>query len=135
MRWLGVLGVVMLATSACALLPPPVPDGAYFPDTKEPRTKRLSDTLYRPAVARGDDAVTYSVAMLQTTTVNAVPAEEGIFYFSAGLADQNPEHLAALVAPEVAHEVLGHVGKRRTLSLGVSGGFAVVGFVVPGFGL
>jgi|SRR5262245_45373292 len=135
MRWLGVLGVVMLATSACALLPPPVPDGAYFPDTKEPRTKRLSETLYRAAVAAGDDPAHYSFAMLQTTKVIAVTHEEGIFYFSEGLADQNPEHVDALVAHEVAHEVLGHVGKRRTLSLGVSGGFAVVGFVVPGFGL
>jgi predicted Zn-dependent protease len=135
MRWLGVLGVVMLATSACAILPPPVPDSAYFPDTKDPRTKRLSETLYRAAVAAGDDPAHYSFAMVQTTKVVAVTHEEGIFYFSEGLADQSPAHVDALVAHEVAHEVLGHAGKRRALSLGVSGGFAVVGFIVPGLGL
>jgi len=135
MRWLGLLGVVMLATNACALLPPPVPDSAYFPDTKDPRTRRLSETLYRAAVAAGDDPAHYSFAMLQTAKIVALTHEEGIFYFSEGLADQSSANVDALVAREVAHEVLGHVGTRRAVSLGVSGGFAVVGFVVPGLGL
>src|SRR3989475_911993 len=135
MRWLGSLIVVILATSGCALLPAPVPDRAYFPDSKDPRTKCLSQTLYRAAVAAGDDPAHYSFAMLQTSKVVAVTHEEGIFYFSDGLADQSPAHVDALVAHEVAHEVLGHVGKRRVLSLGVSGGFTVIGFVVPGLGL
>ena len=135
MRWLGSLIVVILATSGCALLPAPVPDRAYFPDSKDPRTKCLSQTLYRAAVAAGDDPAHYSFAMLQTSKVVAVTYEEGIFYFSEGLADQSPAHVDALVAHQVAHEVLGHVGKRRVLSLGVSGGFTVIGFVVPGLGL
>ncbi|PYN00263.1 MAG: hypothetical protein DME08_04065, partial [Candidatus Rokuibacteriota bacterium] len=99
------------------------------------RTKCLSQTLYRAAVAAGDDPAHYSFAMLQTSKVVAVTYEEGIFYFSEGLADQSPAHVDALVAHQVAHEVLGHVGKRRVLSLGVSGGFTVIGFVVPGLGL
>src|SRR5438094_6926067 len=135
MRWLGSLIVVILATSGCALLPAPVPDRAYFPDSKDPRTKCLSQTLYRAAVAAGDDPAHYSFAMLQTSKVVAVTHEEGIFYFSDGLADQSPAHVDALVAHEVAHEVLGHVGKRRVLPLGVSGGFTVIGFIVPGLGL
>ena len=135
MRWLSFLFVVILATSGCALLPAPVPDRAYFPDSKDPRTKCLSQTLYRAAVAAGDDPAHYSFAMLQTSKVVAVTHEEGIFYFSEGLADQSPAHVDALVAHQVAHEVLGHVGKRRVLSLGVSGGFTVIGFVVPGLGL
>src|SRR5256885_1670621 len=135
MRWLGSLIVVILATSGGALLPAPVPDRAYFPDSKDPRTKCLSQTLYRAAVAAGDDPAHYSFAMLQTSKVVAVTHEEGIFYFSDGLADQSPAHVDALVAHEVAHEVLGHVGRRRVLSLGVSGGFTVIGFVVPGLGL
>ena len=130
MRWLGSLIVVILATSGCALLPAPVPDRAYFPDSKDPRTKCLSQTLYRAAVAAGDDPAHYSFAMLQTSKVVAVTHEEGIFYFSDGLADQSPAHVDALVAHEVAHEVLGHVGKRRVLSLGVSGGFTVMDFLV-----
>ncbi|PYO03193.1 MAG: hypothetical protein DMD91_01900 [Candidatus Rokuibacteriota bacterium] len=135
MRWTGLLVAVMLATSACALLPTPVPERAYFPDTTDPRTRLLSETLYRAAAAAGDDPTRYSFAMIQTGKVAAVTHEEGIFYFSEGLAAQTPACVDAFVAHEVAHEVLGHVGKRRALSLGVSGGFTVIGFIVPGLGL
>ena len=41
----------------------------------------------------------------------------------------------ALVAHEVAHELLGHRGQRRALSLSLSAGFTVLGVVVPGAGL
>jgi predicted Zn-dependent protease len=133
MRSIGLLVVVILATSACALVPPSVPKRAYYPDTADPRTKLLSESLYRAAVAAGDDPRRYSFAMLQTWKVTAVTADEGIFYFSEGLAAQTSAD--ALVAQEVAHEVLGHAGKRRALSLGVSGGFTAIGFVVPGLGL
>ena len=129
MRWTGLLVAVMLATSACALLPTPVPERAYSPDTTDPRTRLLSESLYR------DDPTRYAFAMIQTGKVAAVTHEEGIFYFSEGLAAQTPACVDAFVAHEVAHEVLGHVGKRRALSLGVSGGFTVIGFIVPGLGL
>jgi hypothetical protein len=39
------------------------------------------------------------------------------------------------VAHEVAHELLGHRGQRRTLSLGLSAGFTMLGVLVPGTGL
>ena len=135
MRSIGLLVVVILATSACALLPTPVPKRAYYPDTTDPRTRLLSESLYRAAVAAGDDPGRYSFAMLQTWKVTAVTADQGVFYFSDGLAVQTSAHVDALVAKEVAHEVLGHAGKRRALSLGVSGGFTAIGFVVPGLGL
>ena len=35
----------------------------------------------------------------------------------------------------MAHEVLEHAGKRRTLSLSVTAGFAVLGIAMPGLGL
>jgi Zn-dependent protease with chaperone function len=41
----------------------------------------------------------------------------------------------ALVAHEVAHEVLGHAGQRRALSLSLTAGFTVLGVVIPGAGL
>jgi len=135
MRWVVVLVVIVFTVSACAILPPPVPKRAYFPDPIDPRTKLLAESLYRAAVAAGDDPTRYSFAMLNTWKVTAVTAADGIFYFSEGLGAQAPAHIDAFVAHEVAHEVLGHVGKRRVLSLGVSGGFTALGFVVPGLGL
>jgi len=41
----------------------------------------------------------------------------------------------ALVAHEVAHELLGHRGQRRSLTLGLAAGFTVLGVVVRGTSL
>ena len=43
--------------------------------------------------------------------------------------------LDGVVAHEVAHEVLGHVGNRRKLSIALTSGFAVLGVAAPGAGL
>ena len=134
-RAASIAVVVALATSACAVLPPRVPNHAYYPDAANPHTKFLSESLYRAAVAAGDDPGRYSFAMVKASQITALTAGDGVFYFSEGLAAQAPAHVDAFVAHEVAHEVLGHNDKRRALSLGVSGGFAVLGFVVPGLGL
>ena len=50
-------------------------------------------------------------------------------------ARQPQPTIDALVAQKVAHEVLGHAGQRRTLSLSVTAGFVAVGIAVPGLGL
>ncbi len=121
--------VVLLA--ACSS----IPRGAYFPDPKTTRTTALAETLYRAAQAAGDDPVRYSFALLRSRKVVALSADETVFYLSEGLAVQPPAHVDALVAQAVAHEVLGHAGTRRRLSIGVSAGFTVLGFVVPGLGL
>src|SRR6058998_687680 len=84
MPWVVLLGVVLLATSACAVLPTPIPERAYYPDATGPHTKRLSETLYRAAVAAGDDPARYSFAMIQTSKVAAVPHREASFYSPKG---------------------------------------------------
>lgn len=122
-------------TSGCALLPPTPPDLAYYPSPREPRTITISHTLYRAAEAAGDDPARYSFALIQSSAVTAFAAEDATFYFSDGLARQPQRHLDALVAQKVAHEVLGHAGQRRILSLSISGGFALLGFFWPGLGL
>jgi Zn-dependent protease with chaperone function len=43
--------------------------------------------------------------------------------------------LEALIAHEVAHEVLDHVGTRRRMAVGMTTGFGAAGFFVPGVGL
>jgi Zn-dependent protease with chaperone function len=40
-----------------------------------------------------------------------------------------------VVAPEVTHEVLGHVGTRRKLSLSLTASFGALGLFAPGAGL
>jgi len=130
-RRLAWLLVVIMILAACATHP----DGAYYPQPKDPRTVTLSHTLYRAAQAAGDDPERYSFALIQTDAVTAFAADDATFYFSEGLARRPQADIGALVAQKVAHEVLGHAGARRTLSFSVTAGFAVLGVVLPGFGL
>src|SRR5262249_54844219 len=57
------------------------------------------------------------------------------FYFSDGFAKMPTPVLDAMVAHEVAHEVLDHVGTRRRMSVGMTGGFSIAGLFIPGTGL
>ena len=134
-RSLAVLVMLSLLTAGCALLPPSHPDLTYYPSPRDPGTIKISRTLYRAAQAAGDDPDRYSFALIQTTTVTSFAADAATFYFSDGLARLPQRHVDALVAQKVAHEILGHTGKRRTLSLSLSAGFAVLGLFMPGLGL
>ena len=126
-----VVLVVALALGACASHP----EGAYYPTPQKPETLAISHTLHRAAVAAGEDPTHYSFALIKTDAITALAAEEATFYFSEGLARQPQRVIDALVAQKVAHEVLGHAGKRRTLSLSVTVGFTALGIAVPGLGL
>ncbi len=126
---LAVALVVVLTGCATA------PDGAYFPEPSS-RTTAVANALYRAAQAAGDDPARYSFALVKTSDVTAFSGDEdATFYFSDGLASLPRAHVDALVAREVAHEVLGHAGQRRALSLGIMGTFTVAGFIVPGLSL
>jgi predicted Zn-dependent protease len=130
-RALSLLLVTALA-SGCASA---APERAYFPSPSDPKTAALAQALWRAAVAAGDDPARYSFAMLGSRDVSAWTADDATFYFSEGLAARPAAVIDALVAHEVAHEVLGHAGRRRTLALSLGAGFTVAGVVVPGLGL
>jgi Zn-dependent protease with chaperone function len=134
-RSLALLVGLTLVTTGCALIPPSHPDLAYYPSPRDPGTIRISRTLYRAAQAAGDNPTHYSFALIQTTAVTSFATDDATFYFSDGLARLPQRHVDALVAQKVAHEILGHAGKRRTLSLSLTAGFAVIGLFMPGFGL
>jgi Zn-dependent protease with chaperone function len=127
--------LLLVCASGCALIPPTHPERAYYPSPQEPRSLTISYTLYRAAQASGDDPARYSFAFIQTTAVTAFAAEDATFYFSDGLARQTQRCIDAIVAQKVAHEILGHAGQRRTLTLGLTAGFAVLGLIAPGLGL
>lgn len=134
LRSLALVALLTLATG-CALIPPSHPDLAYYPSPRDPAAIRICNTLHRAAQAAGDDPTRYSFALIRTTTVTSFAADDATFYFSDGLARLPQRHVDALVAQKVAHEILGHTGKRRTLSLSITVGFAVLGLLVPGGGL
>jgi Zn-dependent protease with chaperone function len=134
LRSLALVSVLTLATG-CALIPPSRPDLAYYPSPRDPGTIKISHTLYRAAQAVGDDPDYYSFALIQTNIVTSFVGSDATFYFSDGLARLPQRHVDALVAQKVAHEILGHTGKQRMLSLSITAGFAVLGIFVPGGGL
>ena len=124
-----VLAVALLAGCASA------PHGAYFPPPANPATVRVADILYRAAVAAGDDPERYSFAFVESRVATAYSDEEVVFYFTDGLMRMPLDVIEAVVAHEVAHEVLGHIGDRRRLSLSIFAGFTLLGMVAPGVGL
>jgi Zn-dependent protease with chaperone function len=128
----ALLLVVLLVTlTGCAT----APDGAYFPEPSS-RTTAVASALYRAAQAAGDDPTRYSFALIKTRDISAFSGEEdATFYFSDGLAALPGAAIDALVAREVAHEVLGHAGHRRALSMGITGTFIVLGIIVPGLSM
>jgi Zn-dependent protease with chaperone function len=95
----------------------------------------MAATLHRAALAAGDDPERYSFAFVKSRTAAAYSDEEATFYMTDGLMRLDRTVIDAVVAHEVAHEVLGHVGARRTLSLSLSAGFGAVGILAPGVGL
>ena len=131
MRAVTVLLVVSLGAGCVSTHP----ERAYYASPSSPHSALLSQTLYRAARTTGDDPARYSFAMIRTRDVSAYAADDAVFYFSEGLANQPPAHVDALVAHEVAHELLGHAGRRAALSLSLSAGFTVLGVVIPGASL
>jgi Zn-dependent protease with chaperone function len=126
--WLALL---LLATGACAS----VPDRAYYPDPAARETRVLAEALWRAAKAASDDPGDYSFAMIRSNHVGAYTVEDATFYFTQGLARQPATVVDALVAHEVAHELLGHIGQRRALALSLGAGFTVLGIALPGTSL
>jgi len=133
MKTRAVAATLTLAVllSGCAAVPP----GAYYPLPSDPATARVAHVLHRAAVAAGDDPARYGFAFVKTPMAAAFSDEDAIFYFTEGLATLPQLIVEAVVAHEVAHEVLGHIGTRRALALSITAGFSLLGIVAPGVSL
>ena len=120
-----------LLLSACAS----APEGTYYASPTDPTTVRMARLLHRAAIAGGDDPKRYGFAFINSPTAAAYSDEDATFYFTDGLMRQPAAVIEAVVAHEVAHEVLGHVGTRRKLSLSLTASFGALGIFAPGVGL
>ncbi len=124
---LTLCGAIVL--TACGLT---FPKGAYEPKPFTAQYQRLSRSLAQAAIAVGEQPDRYKFGFIRSWEVNAANAGAGTFYFTDGLAAQPQEVIDGVVAHEVAHEVLGHVGRQIATSFAVSTLFAVGGAFVPG---
>jgi Zn-dependent protease with chaperone function len=116
---------------ACAT----APEGTYYASPTDPTTARMALILHRAAIAGGDDPTRYGFAFIKSPTAAAYSDEDATFYFTDGLMRQPAPIIEAVVAHEVAHELLGHVGTRRKLSLSLTASFGALGIFAPGAGL
>ena len=108
-RGVPTLIVLGLLGTGCAS----VPTASYFAAPGDPATKRMGHTLQRAAFAAGDDTSRYSFAFVSSAVAAVYSDEDATFYVTDGLMRLPAPVLDAVVAHEVAHEVLGHVGSRR----------------------
>lgn len=126
----ALLVAIVVLAGGCAGLD----ERAYYPPAG-PSTRALAETLYRAASAAGDDPHRYSFALIATRDVTAYSVDDATFYFSEGLLRQPPDVVDAIVARQVAHDVLGHAGQRRALTWSLTAGFTMLGVMVPGASL
>ena len=91
----------------------------------------LADALYRAARAASQEPGRYWFAMVRTAEVRTYSGGDATFYFSDGLARQPRGVVDALVAHELAHDLLDHVA-RRALSSSGTRSFTVIGITIPG---
>jgi Zn-dependent protease with chaperone function len=128
--WLTALAAGLLLSSCAS-----APEGTYYATPSDPGTARMAHILHRAAIAGGDDPQRYGFAFIKSPTAAAYSDEDATFYFTDGLMRQPTPIVEAVVAHEVAHEVLGHVGTRRKLSLSLTASFGALGLFAPGAGL
>ena len=126
----SVLGLTLLTTGCAGL-----PAGTYYPEPRDPNTARVATTMHRAASAAGDDPTRYTFAFIRTQYPVVYTDEDATFYVSDGLAAMPTPVLEGVIAQAVAHEVLDHVGTRRRMSAGMTGGFSLAGFFLPGVGM
>ena len=75
------------------------------------------------------------VALVEDDRVNAGSAGEGQFLVTTGLLRKaNDQHLAGVLAHEVAHDDLAHVAKQQRVQTGVAIGMVILDQIIPGSG-
>jgi metalloprotease len=75
------------------------------------------------------------IGIMDDEHINAASAGNGEFYVTRGLLEKaNDQHLAGVLAHELAHDDLNHVAKAQTLGTGLSVGAVILDQIFPGAG-
>jgi Zn-dependent protease with chaperone function len=75
------------------------------------------------------------VGIMDDSHINAASAGHGELYVTRGLLERaNDQHLAGVLAHELAHDDLNHVAKAQTLGTGLSIGAVLLDQILPGAG-
>ena len=75
------------------------------------------------------------IGIIDDSHINAASAGNGEFYVTRGLLEKaNDQHLAGVLAHELAHDDLKHVAKAQTLGAGMNIGMVLLDQIFPGAG-
>jgi Zn-dependent protease with chaperone function len=153
-RWASsaVVSLVLL-TTGCAGLQIAGPDSGGGPSPTTQRRAPASEASVQRADSRDVERLTRimvpllraanhpipldkaRVGIANDPSINAGSAGSGQFIVTRGLLDRaNDEQLQAVLAHEVAHDDLGHVGKQQRLGTGLEVGAAILDQIFPGTG-
>lgn len=131
MRRALLVAVVVVLAAGCATMPA----GTYAP-AKSPNRTVVAQSFHRAIQAAGEDPARYSFYLFDSRDVSVSRSGRGdVFYFSDGFAALPPRPMDALMAREMAHEVLGHPVRRNIVQYTITGAFVALGAVVPGLGV
>ena len=116
--------------------PPSSPTASAKPvsGAQAERLKRVMLPLIQ-AMNRPLDVSKVKVGIMDDDHINAASAGNGEFYVTRGLLEKaNDQHLAGVLAHELAHDDLNHVAKAQTLGTGLSIGAVILDQIFPGAG-
>ena len=116
--------------------PPASPTASAKPvsGAQAERLKRVMLPLIQ-AMNRPLDVSKVKVGIMDDEHINAASAGNGEFYVTRGLLEKaNDQHLAGVLAHELAHDDLNHVAKAQTLGTGLSIGAVILDQIFPGAG-
>jgi predicted Zn-dependent protease len=114
--------------------PAPAPSGGRVDPQVASRVSRIMIPLLK-AADREYRLDQVKLGIIDDPGLNAANAGNGQFYITRGMLQRaSDEQLAAVLAHEVAHDDLGHVGKAQALGTGVGIGAAILEQIFPGVG-
>jgi predicted Zn-dependent protease len=149
-RHLSALVFVVVLAGACAAPTTSTPSGRQTSRAPQPQTRQTSTTpvdakqagrlqrIMIPLIKAMDNSRPLNqvrVGLIDDPSINAANAGGGQFYVTTGLLQKaSDEHLAGVLAHEVAHDDLGHVAKAQALGAGLSIGAIILDQIIPGSG-
>jgi Zn-dependent protease with chaperone function len=112
----------------------PTPSGRPVDAQQAQRLQRVMTPLIK-AMNRPLPLNQVKIGIIDDAHINAASAGGGEFYVTRGLLERaSDQHLAGVLAHEIAHDDLNHVAKAQTLGAGVNIGMILLDQIFPGAG-
>ena len=136
----SVVGCAGVVGSPGSASPPQTSGRAPAPSTRtvDPAQAQRLQRIMTPLVKAMNRPIPLNqvkVGIIDDSPINAASAGGGEFYVTRGLLEKaNDQHLAGVLAHELAHDDLNHVAKAQAVGTGLNIGMIILDQIVPGAG-